>query len=481
MLLENEHESLRLENLKQEFPQMPPEIRSMIEKEVDNYTSSGDSHRSHKSVRRLPILMFAAALILGTTAFAGINLYQLYVEKEGNYRLKTSVNTVGDAADIRLHFHYIPDGMELDDSGFKMRYPDTSSGITVTHAPMGSNTSPESLMMTDDYVVFSEELEIGGHSAVYLNIQKSSDQKARQKLYVLCPEAGNVLTVYAEADIPKEELLKVVENIELVVTWEPEAAYTWGDRIKDFLAFLLPQEESTASQIQTFFTAEEIENMKTIGEAVVVPSGADTMQGQNEVTNDITATVTDVQVADDLNLLEHSEYIPFWWSDITDENGNLLPNEISYIKSGDGVNTLDEVVKTETVNQKLVYTTVAYTNTGSETLKNICFQIDLCGIAKTEGGYSLYSNRAGLRSDIICDYTNATGAARFEMGYYDMHGGSNGVNYITELKPQETVVIHAGHIVNADELPYLFVDLNAVYGADYYQETAAQRYVDIRQ
>lgn len=57
-----------------------------------------------------------------------------------------------------------------------------------------------------------------------------------------------------------------------------------------------------------------------------------------------------------------------------------------------------------------------------------------------------------------------------------MHGG----NYITELKPQETVTIHTAYIVNADELPYLFVDLNAIWGDDY-QGTEAQRYVDIRQ
>ena len=481
MLVENEREALRLENLKQEFPQMPPEIRSMIEQEVEKYTSSGDSHRSHKLVRRIPILMFAAALILGATAFAGINLYQLYVEKEGTYRLKTSANTVSDAASIRVHFNYIPEGMALDDNGFKMRYPGTPSGITVIHAPMSSDTSSESLLMTDDHVVFSEELEIGGHSAVYLNIQQSSDQEIRQKLYVMCPEVGNVLTVYAEANIPKEELLKVIENIELIATGEPETTYTWGDRIRDLLAFLLPEKESTVSQIQTLFTAEEMENMKTVGEPVVVPISADTPQKQNRVTYDITATVTDVQIADDLSLLEHPEYIPLWWSDIADENGKLLPSEISYIKSGDGVNTLDEVVKTETVEQKLVYLTVAYTNPGSETLQNICFRINLCGIAEKEGGYFMYSNRAELRSDVLCDYANATGAARFEMGYYDMHGGRKGVNYITELKPQETVVIHAGCIVNADELPYLFVDLNAVYGADYYQETAAQRYVDIRQ
>ena len=56
-----------------------------------------------------------------------------------------------------------------------------------------------------------------------------------------------------------------------------------------------------------------------------------------------------------------------------DADGNLLPMKLEYIKSGDGINTTDEVVETETLPQKIVYATVKYENNGTETLDDIMY------------------------------------------------------------------------------------------------------------
>ena len=54
-------------------------------------------------------------------------------------------------------------------------------------------------------------------------------------------------------------------------------------------------------------------------------------------------------------------------------DGTLLPVILTYVKEGDGVNTLDQVIRTEEEPQKLVCVTVDYTNTGTETWKDIMF------------------------------------------------------------------------------------------------------------
>lgn len=63
----------------------------------------------------------------------------------------------------------------------------------------------------------------------------------------------------------------------------------------------------------------------------------------------IQATVDSVQIADDLQLLNGQ--IPEGWEDAVGEDGKLKENTISYIREGDGVDSLDEVVKTKTEQQ----------------------------------------------------------------------------------------------------------------------------------
>ena len=246
--------------------------------------------------------------------------------------------------------------------------------MTIVRHPLTSDTSAENLALSEQYVTFSEELEINGHAAVYLTIQRSADAEAQTKVYMLCPEAETVLEVYAAPELSKETLVKVLENVTPTAAdaVSPDSANGAAESKESplesairFFCSLLPARETKEYQRQTRFTAEEIEAMHDIGDAVSVPMGADTPQKQYDVTNDITAVVTDVQISDNLTLLNRPEYIPDRWADITDESGNLLPSEITYLRRGDGVNSLDEAVETETIAQKLVYTTITYTNNGS--------------------------------------------------------------------------------------------------------------------
>ena len=63
--------------------------------------------------------------------------------------------------------------------------------------------------------------------------------------------------------------------------------------------------------------------------------------------------------------------LPEEWENVINSNGKLVKNKVSYIKSGDGVNSVDRVIKTENVNQKLVYATVTYTNNSDQEIKHM--------------------------------------------------------------------------------------------------------------
>ena len=53
----------------------------------------------------------------------------------------------------------------------------------------------------------------------------------------------------------------------------------------------------------------------------------------------------------------------------------LITNTLSYVKLGDGVDTVDEVVKTGSVPQKLVYVTVTYTNQSEEEINHMLYLV----------------------------------------------------------------------------------------------------------
>ena len=135
----------------------------------------------------------------------------------------------------------------------------------------------------------------------------------------------------------------------------------------------------------------------------------------------------------------------------------------------------------ESVEQKLVYVTVDYTNTGNEELTNVLFLGSLMKIQEYGDEMHLHSWKQpedGLWDDI----TYAGNAGFREMWYYDVHGGEGGNNYISSIQPGETVTVHMAWLVPADELDLLYLNLDTISSCYEFSENALRTgYVDIRQ
>lgn len=122
-----------------------------------------------------------------------------------------------------------------------------------------------------------------------------------------------------------------------------------------------------------------------------------------------------------------------------DADGNLLPMKLEYIKSKDGINTTDEVVKTETLPQKIVYATVKYENNGTETLHDIMYNggiafLEEKGSQMQFADYFLLSDEE--KASIGCDYRELERVGFSQEVYLsDVTGGERNNNYINELKP----------------------------------------------
>lgn len=153
---------------------------------------------------------------------------------------------------------------------------------------------------------------------------------------------------------------------------------------------------------------------------------------------------------------------PKEWENVTDENGKIVKNHLSYIKEGDGISTLDQIVREEDVNQKLLYVTVTYTNTTDTTINHICYAGVLTTLKKQEDGTYVQYVKMDESGDGY-DYIRGNSDARLpEMQYFSHREEyGNGGNYIS-LEPGESIEIQMGWIVNEFDLDDLYLSLAGV-------------------
>lgn len=499
---------MRLEDRKDTFPKMPEEIKKMIEKEVavqiksrqeesmnpEHTRQSGKMEENAKIikyrrkkkdiVRRILVASMVTALALATTVGAGV-VYQMHNEKVGKYGVKTKIegqqtaeteNLEAKTDYVELTTSYLPDGMVQTEEG-KYSFEDNymEGGISMVVYRLPQNEKVDDLLSTD--VAESEELEVGGRPAVYLEKVSS----AAKKLYVIYAEYGYMLEMFAFPDVTKDEMIRIAEGLTVAPTEKTE-----GNCVMQLCDWNQTEEAEekgepvdSDSDREFSFDITKMENTHAIGESINMEhAGIDNMPG-------LTATVTSVELSDNSSILADG-MLDADAMKAFDADGNLLPMKLEYKKSGDGINTTDEVVKTETLPQKIVYATVKYENNGTETLHDIMYNggiafLEEKGSQMQFADYFLLSDEE--KASIGCDYRELE-LIGFSQEVYlsDVTGGERNNNYINELKPGESVTVHFAFKIPEEKLGEMYLTLSNTGGVYSYDETSlAVGYVDIRQ
>lgn len=352
-----------------------------------------------------------------------------------------------------------------------LQYTAQNGGFSFTSVLLDSDDFAQ--VKEDKNIVESEERTFGQYEGVYLKYHEvMQDGFFNQRIYLLCPEAYRVITIYVGDDVSKEDAIKVAENLQITekdTMIDTANMYTWSD--------IVSPEETPGDEEITSIAADKLPIAK-VGETINLTASGEDTDGNYVSDIPLQATVDSVQIADDLQLLNGQ--IPEDWKDATDADGKLKENTISYIKEGDGVNTLDEIVKTKTEQQKLVYTTVTYTNTSDQEVNHILYIGSLMKLHSDGSTYEAYVPEE--ESGDGYDRTTWDSAARTgEMKYCSITDNyGNGGNYIPTLKPGESIQISMAWIVNESDLTEAYLNLT---GSSYQfnDETLASGVIDIRQ
>lgn len=464
---------MRLEDMKKDIPETPEFIHMMIQSEVkkqlqDTKVADIQTRRRKKwTGARVAAAVAVCLLSTSTIVYAGVKFYHMVLEKQGTYSIVTGIKADDGTEkialpesihDINISAEYIPEGMEWIDE-LHLEYPehDRTGGFSFSSVLLDEDDLDK--VMQDNNVVESEKRTFGNYEGVYLKYNDlAEDGSFNQRIYLLCPDVHRVIIVYAGDDISKEDAIKVAEN--LVITEsdtmiETAGLYTWSEMVS-------PEELSG----ETALTSIEDNKlpMYQIGEAFDISVSGEDSAGNYIEDNNISVCVDSVQVEDNLQMLGQN-HVPEEWADAVGDDGNLVNNTLSYIKSGDGIHSVDEIVKTESVKQKLVYVTVTYTNKTDKEINHMLYLGTLMVMNHEDGIYQI-CNDAELSGE---DYDRVIwdGAAHTaEMTYSSVSENyGNGGNYIPSLKPGESIQVNMAWIVNENELDNMYLNLNGDGGA----------------
>lgn len=456
---------MRLENLKNDFPETPESIHRMIEREVYKQVNSTNKFSKKRSRSRNLAKVAAAALVIvfasSTVTFAATKLYQLYVKDNGTYSVATGVESEEKISlpkkirDIKFSSDYLPNGMVWTEEGDKLVFKDepSKSGITIDSLLLDQTGIDEDLIETG--VVSSEQCSFGKWDGFYVEYQNLVEGDCfNQRIYLLCPEFQRVVVLYIGEDVLKEDAFKFAGNMNITETdefVETDSLFTWSE-------FVHPETEED----------NEVTNgkirMREIGEEILLPNTLAVDVNGNDVESDsVSVRVNDVKICDDFGMLNPS-FLPKEWENALDADGRLKQNRLLYIKKGDGINSVDEIVDEEMEKQKVVVISTAYTNTSDIKLKHICYLGVLKSLKKNNDGeyqiYNQYDNTSSLTE--AYDFIREDGVACLgEMGYSSsVDDYSDGGNYISSLAPGESIEITMAWIVNERDLQNLYLDLD---------------------
>ena len=330
-------------------------------------------------------------------------------------------------------------------------------------------------VMQDKDVVDYEKRTFDSYEGVYLKYNKLWEESYDQRIYLFCPDIYRVITIYIGSDVLKEDAVKVAENLEITESEtmiETADLYTWSE--------LVSPEEISTDEALTSIKNDKLP-IHQIGNEFTISGTGEDSNGNYIDDSKISVCVDSVQIADDLELLDKNR-VPEKLLVEVGADGKLTDTTLSYVKSGDGVDSVDEIVKTEDVKQKLVYATVTYTNRSDKEITHMLYIGSLMLLNHEDGTYEIYD--PGEQSGDGFDRVIWNGGAKTpEMQYYSLSEDyGNGGNYISSLKPDESVQVDMAWIVNENDLDHMYLNLNGDGAAyEFSDATLKMGLVDISQ
>jgi hypothetical protein len=416
--------------------------------------------------KRNRILITAACLLIGmpTTAFGAVKVYDMIVQKH-NYEVNVSVtNKATEKIErwYKLKVGYLPENMAADDDismkySFKDNYE--KGGFSFILWRVGENSNFQTL-----YSKSYEEKEINGRKAVIVHKDTGNNNLTfDSEVFLFFEEEGIMLESYIGDDVNEEQMMKVIGNISLEPTSKEKASFTADyDKAHNSKA-------SKPTKDIVIPLKKDSKQLFTVGQMVPVTID-NPVRGDKDKLEFIIEKVEVFDSIKDFNQENFNGLEILSKKKVLDQTKNLLPYKRDVYKLGNGKDSIDELVKSQSVNVNFVYLTTTVKNIGTQATKEIYMYPSLQVLKSNNNAWN-YAREVGIAEKSIM---------RGEVDYLAPHGKGKSFYNIGSIQPGQTMKINLGYFVDEDKLDSIFLDAFH-YGKSDDMNAKDRWWIDIRQ
>ena len=300
-----------------------------------------------------------------------------------------------------------------------------------------------SQQQTQNICVSQETLTCGSNTVLYAVTDTtgvSGKDVFDKDVWVAFPDSNYAVQLYATTGVTKEEIEKIAEDLSLTPS-DKETAELWSGE---------PQEEATGGTDEVYKVADY--TIQQIGDTI-----RSDFYDDDDKYSRVTVKLDSVSVQDNFDGLPAVDDIgnPVDYSQYLNADGTVKDDVRTWYSRGDGVNTLDEKVKEETVPQRVLVMHLSYTNESSIT-QEIC----VCPNLLQKNGDRLDYGAVACEPTDETMYCNGTlDDLKYGEFFLFTTDRDHSKNNITNVAPGETVEATVAFLMDADELQDLYADI----------------------
>ncbi len=311
--------------------------------------------------RMITAVVIAAAIAAVPMGAIAYEHFTAKIERTGAYQNTVTITPPAtEAAEataqyMALDIGWLPEGYCFDEAKGKYNGAD-GGGITCMFVRI-----PDDMIVIEQInnSISSKQYETDGKQILISNTARSSgtafqDTYYSHEIWVLFDGTSYAAHAFLTSDLTASEVEAFAEGLALV----PSDKETAGEYVKQETYFGNNSGNNVSEDGITLPFDMEALNLYALGETATVNC---TSVNNTEDTISITVNSAELQTNfDGITTGRIGE--PADYSEYMDENGNVIDNVRTWYNQGDGVNTLDETIRTDTIGQNILVMNLTYTN-----------------------------------------------------------------------------------------------------------------------
>ena len=252
-----------------------------------------------------------------------------------------------------FQYSWLPDGVApIPDDPKKMCTTPTGGTLNMVCYRVKQGTSlEERISSIVNYEKLSDDEKtayIFHSSSPFIDLQ-DQEKWSERDVWIKFNGTNIIAQLFATNDISSDDLKNIIRSVKLVPS-DNELTEVWKN------------EYVTESKIsEEEYRDEFLKTCKSINEIELTGIGKPIPHTVNN--NSVEVTIDKAWIQDDFkDITTNTCCMPRDYSQFIDDDGKICKT-YHWIKNGDGINTLDEIVETENVELKLIVLEMTYTNT----------------------------------------------------------------------------------------------------------------------